>query len=136
MFQSVLYENDPFLWVKQKVLYMIISVVDNSSILYFIHTFWWAIDSILYILKSVERYYRTRFNIFYPISKSGLPGRMFVHLSTSVHIFKFLMVHRPNPSMFVHGPCSSAVHLRPFITNDHGPDKRHISIHICNISMI
>ena len=41
----------------------------------------------------------------------GLHGRIFVHLSTSVHIFKISMVRRP---------CSSTVHLRPSITNN-GP---------------
>ena len=78
----------------------------------------------------------------------GLYGRTFVHLSTSVHIFIFLMVRRLNPSMrwtaclrppstsvhlgqiiMVCRPNSSmrwtvrlrpAVHLRPSMENFHG----------------
>ena len=42
-----------------------------------------------------------------------LHGRTFVHLSTSVHILKFLMVRRLNPSM------SWTVRLRPPSTSVH-----------------
>ena len=44
----------------------------------------------------------------------GLYGQTFFHLSTSVHLFKFLMFRRLNPSMrctVCHRPPSTSVHL-------------------------
>ena len=64
---------------------------------------------VFYRPVQVQDHYHYRLRLFsiqcWVQSHPGLYGRTFVHMSTSVHILKFLMVRRLNPSMrrTIHG---------------------------------